>query len=69
LGRRPLQHDPATVGPYRYEQAIVAADVDRPVRYRGQKDDQTLISRVSVDQAWAGVERVMAAPPPTCVHA
>lgn len=59
--------DPAKVGPYRYDIAVVRPrDVD-PVRYRAGRLGQELIARVSVEDAWRGVQRVMQAPPPATV--
>ncbi len=49
--------DPASVGPYRREQAVIRAEsTQAEVRpYRRHRDDQTLISRVSVEAVWEKV--------------
>jgi lipopolysaccharide heptosyltransferase I len=59
--------DPAKVGPYRYDIAVVRPQGLDPVRYRAGKLGQELIARVSVEDAWRGVQRVMQAPPPKTV--
>jgi len=47
--------DPALVGPYRRDDAVVRppnAETADPVHYRRHRDDQSLISQVSVDAVW-----------------
>lgn len=71
LGRRCLgvfgPTDPAAVGPYRYDVGVVRPDGAATTRYRARPHDRSLIERVTVEQAWAGVERVMAGPPPPVI--
>ena len=50
--------DPALVGPYRRSESVVQpADLDRTTlsSYRKQRDDQSLIAQVTVDQVWQSV--------------
>lgn len=71
LGRRCIgifgPTDPAKVGPYRYEQAVVAAPYDG-ANYRAERDDRSIIAKVTVDQAWSALCGIMSAPPPTTRH-
>jgi len=68
LGRRCVGFfgptDPACVGPYRDDRGTIAADGAAGVNYRAQREDQSLIARISVERAWAGVEQVMQQDPP-----
>jgi ADP-heptose:LPS heptosyltransferase len=58
--------DPKLVGPYHRDECVVRpADADevlRTVKYRRLRDDQSLISEVSVDDVWERVQQVMRAP-------
>lgn len=71
LGKRSLgifgPTDPKTVGPYRYDQGSVQAHVDGAVKYRAEKDDQSLISRLSVEQVHRALQHVIESPPPANV--
>ncbi len=52
--------DPRLVGPYKRENTIVQAPGAKSLEkfdYRGQKDDQTLISEVTVDMVWAKINQ------------
>ncbi len=67
LGRRLLcvfgPTDPASVGPYRYDTSVVRPEGADVGRYRAAPKDQSVIARVSVDQAHAALQRVLAEPP------
>ena len=52
--------DPALVGPYQRERCVVATDGVEPLKdprryYRSHANDQSLISKVAVEQAWRRV--------------
>lgn len=67
LGRRMVcligPTDPARVGPYRYDISVARPDGVDVRRYRAAPKDQSLIRRVSVDQARGVLERVLREPP------
>jgi heptosyltransferase I len=55
--------DPRLVGPYKREDTIVQAPGAKTLEkfdYRGQKDDQTLISEVTIDMVW---DKIVQTPP------
>lgn len=68
LGRRALgifgPTDPQKVGPYRYPQGFVLATDRGAVNYRAEKDDQSLISRIGVQQVHQALDQVIQSPPP-----
>lgn len=68
LGRRCLgvfgPTDPAKVGPYRYDVGVVGPGGDVAGRYRANPGDRSLIERVTIEEAWRALERVMQSPPP-----
>jgi heptosyltransferase-1 len=52
--------DPALVGPYQQDDAVVQPEGIQPedmTQYRKQRDDQSLIGRISVDQVWETLQR------------
>lgn len=54
--------DPRLVGPYRRESSVVQAPSAKTMEkfdYRGQKDDQTLISQVTIEMVWEKTQEVM----------
>jgi len=56
--------DPAMVGPYGRDDAVVQPDGIGPedmTQYRKQREDQSLIGRISVDQVWDTLKRQLAA--------
>jgi lipopolysaccharide heptosyltransferase I len=54
--------DPALVGPYRRDNAVLRAPVrpDDAKPYRRHRDDQSLIARVGTEEVWELVERTLA---------
>jgi len=56
--------DPQRVGPYRYDLGVVRPSDAGPVNYRAASTDQSLISRVTVEQVCSRIEQVLASPPP-----
>jgi len=56
--------DPKRVGPYRYDIGVMRPANVGEVNYRAASADPSLISRVTVEQVWSRVERVLAGPPP-----
>ncbi len=55
--------DPALVGPYGREESVVQPPEAKPMgprAYRQQRDDQSLISRVTTDAVWAKICEVCA---------
>jgi len=72
LGRRCVgifgPTDPEAVGPYGYPVGVVHARRDPDVHYRDQPDDQSLIARITVEDVWQAVQRVLESPPPATLH-
>jgi len=72
LGKRAVSvfgpTDSSRVGPYRYDVGTVCAPAESRVNYRTARDDQTVISRVRVEQVWQAVCRVMREEPPRTRH-
>ena len=60
--------DPALVGPYRYDQAVIRPDLTGDVHYRDLKNDQSIIAGITVEQVMDRAKTVLASEAPNTIH-